>query len=233
MKDAKGFLKKSVNTDQPRERLWQLGEEALSPIELLAIVMGSGVRGCSVMDLSQRLWQQFGGFRKLAQAGDTELLKIKGMGLAKLARIRALLEIGRRMSLERVCSPAFQVKDSVSAYQLLAPQMRDLKKEVFKVILLDNQSHVISIQTVTKGTVNWACPIIREIFHKVFDFHASALICAHNHPSGILRPSEADKRFTKKISQTAKLLQIQFLDHIIISPQGYLSFIDRGWLENH
>jgi DNA repair protein RadC len=154
--------------------------------------------------------------------------EIKGLGDAKIAQIKAALEIGRRFGEEKVKETRPKIKSSQDAADILMPRMRDLQKEVFKVLLLNSQNRVIDIVETEEGTVNQAHPIIREIFQQAMQYFAAAIICLHNHPSGDPRPSQEDKEFTQQLAVAGTVLQIKTLDHIIIGNNKYFSFADKG-----
>jgi DNA repair protein RadC len=152
---------------------------------------------------------------------------IKGMGPSKVAQVRAALEIGRRCGLEPAAPRAkvSGVKDIVAA---IMPLMRDLKTEVFKVVYLDGSNKIIDISDAAAGTVNYAAPIVREIIHSALQKFAVSIICAHNHPSASIEPSEEDKKFTQNLVSAGKLLGVTVLDHIIIGDNRYYSFAGAG-----
>jgi DNA repair protein RadC len=145
-----------------------------------------------------------------------------------LAQIRAAIEIGRRLTEEGFSEDRPKVVSAKDVATMLGPRLRDLKKEVFKAVLLNPQNRVIDTQEITCGTVDQAFPISREIFHAAIEKFAAALICVHNHPSGNCRPSLEDKFFTTELVNAGKTLNIRVLDHIIIAGDGYFSFKDEG-----
>lgn len=213
--------------DRPREKLFKEGEHKVSDTELLAILIRSGVRGQSAVELSRRIMQKFKAFRNMSGVNLSSWKEFKGLGIAKIAQIKAAIEIGRRFSEEKIKDNKLQIRSSSDAADILMPRMRDLKKEVFKILLLNSKNKVINIIEIIEGTVNQANPIIREIFQKALQEFAVSIICVHNHPSGDPKPSHEDKKFTKELVEAGNVLQIKVLDHIIIGNNTYFSFLDK------
>lgn len=214
--------------DRPREKLLKNGEHTLSNSELLAILLRTGTRGNSAIDLARNILEHFKTFRNMSHTDSLRWEGFKGLGSAKLAQIKAAIEIGRRFREEEVKREDFKITSSQDIVNILMPRMRDFKKEVFKVVLLDSQNRIIEIITENEGTVNQASPIIREIFQKALQYYSVAMICLHNHPSGSVEPSQEDKNFTKKLVEAGKIMQVTVLDHIIIGNNVYYSFSDEG-----
>jgi DNA repair protein RadC len=206
------------------------GEHKLSDTELLAVLLRSGSKGQSAIDLARKIIQKFKTFRDMSHTDARDWQEFKGLGQAKIAQIKAAIEIGRRF-LVQAKDPkdkVTNVKDIVSIY---IGRMRDLKKEVFKVLLLDNRNYIISNIEITEGTVTLAHPIIREIISRSLQAFASSIVCVHNHPSGNCMPSKADRDFTRKLHHACEIMHIKLMDHIIIGNNSYYSFADRGELE--
>ncbi|MBN2483987.1 MAG: DNA repair protein RadC [Candidatus Omnitrophica bacterium] len=216
--------------DRPREKLFKNGEHTLSDTELLAILIRNGVKGESAIDLSRKVLQKFKGFRNLAHTDIAQWEEIKGLGKAKIAQIKAAIEIGRRFKETEVKEDRPQIKSSKDVVDILMPRMRDLKKEVFKIILLNSKNRVIDIIEITEGTVNKAVPIIREVFQKALQHFAAAIICVHNHPSGDCNPSIDDNRFNQELIKAGKIMGIKVLDHLIIGDNRHFSFADAGMM---
>ena len=214
--------------DRPREKLINNGEHTLSDSELLAIILRTGVKGESALDLARRILQKFKYFRNMGQADLYHWKEIKGLGNAKVAQIKAAIEIGRRLKEEKIKENRIKIQSSEDIIEILMPRMQDLKKEVFKVLLLNSQNRIIDITEVEEGTVDQAKPIIREVFQKALQQFASFIICVHNHPSGNPKPSQEDKEFTKELVQAGEVLLVKCLDHIIIGNGDYFSFCDKG-----
>ncbi|MFH2138455.1 MAG: DNA repair protein RadC [Candidatus Omnitrophota bacterium] len=213
--------------ERPREKLLKRGEHLLSNTELMAILLRSGIKGQSALDLARRIFNKFKTFRSMSHTDIADWKQFKGVGQAKIAQIKAAIEIGRRFREEQIRESNPQIKSSKDIAELFMPRMRDLKKEVFKVALLNARNKIIEIVEVTEGTVNQANPIIREIFQKAIQCFASSIICVHNHPSGDARPSPEDKIFTKKLVQAGEVLYLKVLDHIVIGNDTYFSFVDE------
>ncbi|MDD5409438.1 MAG: DNA repair protein RadC [Candidatus Omnitrophica bacterium] len=214
--------------DRPREKLLKNGEHTLSDSELLAIILRTGVKGESAMDLARKILQRFRSFRNMGQQDLGHWKQLRGLGDAKISQIKAAIEIARRFSEERVKENRAKIKSSADIVEILMPRMQDLKKEVFKVLLLNTQNRIINIVEIGEGSVDQANPIIREIFQKALENYSSFIICVHNHPSGSPRPSPQDREFTKKLVTAGEALLIKCLDHIIIGNGNYFSFCDEG-----
>jgi DNA repair protein RadC len=216
--------------DRPREKLIKNGEESLSNTELLAILLKNGTKGENVLDLARKVIQKFQTLRNLCAASNAEFREFKGLGTAKIAQLKAAIELGRRIMEENVKLPETKISSAKKVFEILMPRMRDLKKEVFKIILLNSQKKMIDVVEITKGTTNYAAPITREIFEKALQNFASSIICVHNHPSGDPTPSNEDKAFTHKLVNAGNALGIQLIDHVIIGDNTYFSFQEKGKL---
>ncbi len=214
--------------DRPREKLWKYGEQHLSNSELLAILLRTGSRGISALDLSRMVLGKFGSFRNMSHTDVRDWKGLKGLGMAKIAQLKAAIEIGRRFREEESKETRPQIKSAKDIIDILMPRMRDLKTEVFKAAFLNNQNRIIAIEEITEGTVNQAHPIIREVFQKALQHFATSIICVHNHPSANITPSDEDRKFTKGLNDASKLMGIKLLDHIIIAGEQYYSFADEG-----
>lgn len=216
--------------DRPREKLARYGEHTLSDSELLAILIRTGIKGASALTLARQIINKFKTFRAMSHSDPEQWREFKGLGPAKIAQIKSALEIGRRFRENENREQAMKIKSARDVADLLMPQMRDLKIEVFKVVYLNGQNAVIFIEESARGSVNFAAPIIREILHKGLQVFASGLIGVHNHPSGEPTPSSEDRRFTRTLAESGALLQIKVIDHIIIGDNRYFSFADEGLL---
>lgn len=221
-------IKSWPEEDRPREKLLRDGEHTLSKTELLAILLRTGVKGDSAIDLARKILKKFGSFRNMSHTDIFAWKDFKGIGKAKIAQIKAAIEIGRRFREGEAKENKPKIKSSKDAAGIMMPRMRDLKYELFKAILLNSQNMLIDIVEIEQGTVNEANPIIREILHKAIENFASSIICIHNHPSGDENPSEEDKHFTRQIASAGNTLGIKVIDHIIIGDDKYFSFADQG-----
>jgi DNA repair protein RadC len=222
-------IKNWPKDERPREKLFKCGEHILSNTELLAILLRSGVKGQSAIDLSRKILSRFKTFRDMSHTDLRDWKEFKGLGQAKIAQIKATIEIGRRFLAENKESKG-KIKDSKDIADLFIGRMRDLKKEVFQVLLLNNRNNIIDTIEITEGTVSQAHPIIREIISKALQAFASGLVCVHNHPSGDSCPSKEDRDFTRELCQAGKVMNINVMDHIIIGDNQYHSFADSGEL---
>ena len=228
MMEKKTTIKNWQEEDRPREKLLRNGEHTLSNAELVAILLRNGTHGKSAVDLARSILHHFKSFRRMSRTDLRDWKTIRGLGEAKISQLRAAIEIGRRFAEEKSQDEKFVVHSSKEAAELLIPRMRDLKKEVFKVMALNSQNQMITITEITQGTVNEAQPVLREIFENLIKHCASSFLCFHNHPSGNPTPSSEDKSFTQKLLQASLLMQIPLLDHIIIGDNCYFSFADEG-----
>ncbi len=230
-KQAITGIKTWPKDDRPREKLLRKGAGALSSSELLAILLRTGVAGNSAVDLAREVVEKFGTFRNMSHMDMREWKKIKGLGPAKISQIMAALEIGRRFREDEISSVRQKIVSVKDVVNIIMPQMRDLKTEVFKVVYLNSNNRVIDISDATVGTVNQAMPIVREIIHAALQKFAAAIICVHNHPSANITPSSEDKKFTLELAAAGRLMNVKVLDHIIIGDGSYFSFADEGIME--
>jgi len=214
--------------DRPREKLLKNGEHTLNNSELLAIILRTGVKGESALDLARRVLQKFKGFRNMGKQDLIHWKELRGLGDAKISQIKAAIEIARRFSEEKINEKRLKIKSSQDVANILMPRMQDLRIEVFKILLLNSQNRIIDIVEIEEGSVNQARPIIREVYQKALREFASSIICAHNHPSGNPRPSQEDKQFTRALVAAGESLFLKCLDHIIIGNGKYFSFSDKG-----
>lgn len=213
--------------ERPRERLVVYGEAALSNAELLAILLRVGVAGQNVLTLSTSLLRDFGGLIGLANAGIGELIAVRGVSTAKAAQLKAALELGRRLLL---ASPDFrpQITSPSDAANLLMLEMGALPQENLRTILLDTKNRVLSSPTVYVGNVNSSIIRVAEVFRDAVRSNATAIIVAHNHPSGDPTPSPEDVQVTRSIVQAGQLLGIDVLDHLVIGHHRFVSLKERG-----
>lgn len=214
--------------DRPREKLFNKGEHTLTNTELIAILLRTGVKGQSAIDLARSIMQKFKTFRNMSHTNLCHWRECRGLGPAKIAQVKTALEIGRRFSEEKIKETCPKIVSSKDVVDILMLRMRDLKKEIFKIILLNSKNRIISIAEMQIGTVNRATPIMREIFQKAIEEFAASIICVHNHPSGNPDPSREDIDFTKKLYHAGMIMDINILDHVIIGNNKYFSFLDKG-----
>ena len=216
--------------ERPREKLIKFGPRYLSDSELLALLIGSGSSGITAVDMAKKLLKDKQNLMNLAASGIVELTRMKGIGSARGARILAAIELGRRIEKGsdedriRVKSPEEVVK-----HQL--PEFRGLKKELFKVILLDSGNRIIRDVTITQGTLNASIVHPREVFKAAVDYLAAGIIIIHNHPSGEPIPSKEDRQVTLQLVQSGQIMGIPVLDHIIIAGSRFFSFSKEGLLK--
>lgn len=221
-------IKSWAEDDRPREKFLLKGRQSLSDAELIAIMLGSGSRNQSAVDLAKDVLKaydnQLGSLGRL-QVGD--LKKFKGIGEAKAISVLAALELGRRRGAE-VKESKPKIGSSKDAYQILSPFLADIDHEEFWILLLSRSHEVKDKVCISRGGISGTVVDQRLIFKPAIERLASAIILAHNHPSGTLHPSQQDKTLTKKVVESAKLLDIPVLDHIICTDNGYYSFADEG-----
>lgn len=218
--------------ERPRERLLAHGASALTTAELLAILLRTGTGGQSAVELARSLLERTGGLRELDRKGAEELQEAKGLGLAKIAQLKAAMELGRRLMAEEK-KVLGAVTSSKEVYEWLRPQMQGLTKEVFKVLLLNGNNEVLECVIASEGSLTESPVYLRELVNVANRHRAAALIVAHNHPSGNPRPSSTDKSLTEELVAMGRLLKIGVLDHVIIGDGRYYSFADEGLIEQY
>jgi len=213
--------------DRPRERLLARGPSALATAELLAIVLGTGVKDENVVRVSQRLLSTFGNLSGLAQASVGELMAARGLGPAKAAQLKAALELGRRLLVEGP-EQRPQVRSPADAANLLMSEMSLLEQEHLRVMMLDTKNRVLGTPTVYVGSLNTSLIRVGELFREAIRYNCASVIVAHNHPSGDPTPSPEDVAVTRQIAAAGKLLDVDVLDHLIIGRQRFVSLKERG-----
>jgi DNA repair protein RadC len=215
--------------ERPREKLLSRGAQQLSDAELLAIFLRTGVKGKSAVDLARDLLVDFGSLRGLLMADQQSFCQPLGLGSAKYAQLQAVLEMARRHLAEEL-----QRTDALTSPELtrrfLQAQMRDLSHEVFACLFLDSQHRVLKYQELFRGTIDGAAVYPREVLKQALAQGAAAVILAHNHPSGVAEPSQADRAITDRLQQALGLVDIRVLDHLVIGDGYAVSFSERGWL---
>ena len=212
-------------SERPRERMQKFGPEVLSSQELLALILGKGVKGESVMVTAQRLFSTFGNVRKISEASLEELSGVKGIGLAKASQIKATFELSKR-SKEEV-SKKNKVQTAKDVARLVSPELKDKKKEHFLILSLDSRNNLIKISNVSIGTINANLVHPREVFKEAIQSMAASIILVHNHPSGDPEPSEDDLGITKRLVEAGKIIGIDISDHIIIAQDEVFSFKEK------
>ncbi len=216
--------------DRPREKLVAKGKSVLSDAELMAILIGSGNRQESAVALSQRMLQSVqGNINELAKLSIEKLMTFKGIGEAKAVNIIAALELGKRRQLENLLEKP-KIGGSNDVYKLMQPIIGDLSHEEFWVLFLNNSNKVLAKHQVSKGGMTATVVDIRLLFKQALELFSVGIIVCHNHPSGKLKPSDADLQLTQKIKNAGNTLDIKLLDHLIITEKAYFSFADDGIL---
>lgn len=223
-------IKNWSQDDQPREKLLYKGKSALSDAELVAILIGSGSRNESAVALCKRILGSVdNNLTALGKLTIKQFMAFKGIGEAKAITITAALELGRRRRVEAPIDK-MQVTSSRSVFEFMQPVIGELQHEEFWIIYLNNSNKVIQKNQLSKGGITGTLVDVRLVLKTALEVGATALILAHNHPSGTLKPSQADKQITEKLIIAAQSLDIKVLDHLIITENAYFSFADEGIL---
>jgi len=222
-------IKDWPDQERPREKLLNRGADALSDAELLAIFLRTGVKGSSAVDLARQMIRHFGDLRGVLGVNKQEFCQLPGLGETKYAQLHAALEIGRRYLAAQV--QRGNILESPQATRdYLNLRLGHLSHEVFACLFLDNQHQVIHFEEMFRGTLDGASVYPREVVKRALQLDAKALIFAHNHPSGISEPSQADRTMTEKLQQALGLVEIRVLDHFIVGDGEPVSFAERGLL---
>ncbi len=223
------MLKDIPRDARPREKLLAQGPAALADVELVALLLRTGLKGTSVLQLAQRLLDEFGGLTGLLHTGTDELKRIKGLGPAKRAEVAAVLELARRSLQQRLQErPAFDAPDRVRDYLRL--QLAAREHEVFAVLFLDAQHKLIRFDEMFRGTLAQTSVYPREVARRALELNAAAVILAHNHPSGAAEPSRADEFLTQALKGALQLVDVRVLDHMVVGRTQVVSFAERGLL---
>lgn len=223
-------IKFLAEDDRPREKFLLKGRNSLSDSELLAIIMGSGSRDETAVELARKILASVdNNWHQLSLLTIKDLTKFKGVGEVKAISIATALEIGKRRASQEIPEKP-QISSSKDAYQILKFHLAELRTEEFWAIFLNQSNKVIHISQLTQGGINQSIVDIRILFKNALDHFATGIIVAHNHPSGNLKPSSEDIHITKKIKEAGVLMNIQLLDHLIITQNSYLSFADENLL---
>ncbi|WP_203293786.1 RadC family protein [Luteirhabdus pelagi] len=216
--------------DRPREKMQAKGKAALSDAELIAILIGSGNREESAVSLSQQILASAeNNLLELGRRSIAELMKFKGIGEAKAISIVAALELGRRHRMGEALERK-KINSSQSVYEILQPVLGALPHEEFWILYLNNSNKILQMEQLSKGGITGTMVDVRLAFKKALELGAVSIILAHNHPSGTLKPSQADIQLTKKLKTAGESLDIKVLDHVIVTEAGYFSFADDAIL---
>jgi DNA repair protein RadC len=210
-------------SERPRERLLKLGSEALSSQEVLALLLGRGTKGESVIVTAQKLLSKFGNLKNLASASVEELTQTKGIGPAKAAQIKAAFELAKRLEDSFDEASRITVKSPEGAIKAVKSQLKGRKKEHFMVLCLDTRNHLINTHKVSIGSLDCSIVHPREVFKEAISSCAASVIFVHNHPSGDPTPSEDDVKLTKRLVEASEIIGIEVLDHIIVCDKDHLS----------
>jgi DNA repair protein RadC len=216
-------------SERPREKLLTRGAASLSDAELLAIFLRTGIPGKSALDLARELLVQFNSLRVLIDSSQTELCKLGGLGPAKYVQLKAALELGRRY-LEETLKREPPLKSPEMTRHFLMSRLRAYPYEVFACLFLDNRHRIITFEELFTGTIDGASVHPREVVRRCLFHNAAAVIFAHNHPSGVSEPSQADKHITRRLADALGLIDIRVLDHFVIGDGESVSFAERGLL---
>jgi DNA repair protein RadC len=217
--------------DRPREKLIKLGAKSLSDSELIAILIGFGTTGKSAIDIGRSLLDEFSNLTEMAKCDAKQLCKIEGIGLAKAVTVLAAFEISRRIVKSPISTKAqFNNAQDIAEYYL--PKLRDLRTEIFRVLLLNSANQIIKEVIITEGILNQTLVHPREVFRQAIIEMAASIILIHNHPSGSIQPSTQDIKVTEQLVLTGNIIGIKVLDHIIYGSDKYFSFAGAGLMFN-
>ncbi|WP_133581103.1 RadC family protein [Aureibacillus halotolerans] len=215
--------------DRPRERLAREGVKQLSTQELLAILLQTGTKDESVMQLSLRVLHSFPTLRRLQEASFLEMTAIKGIGSAKASLLSAVMELGCRLTVERGDAPVV-IRSPEDAAMYVMPELKHLKQEHFVCLYLNTKNHVVEKKTVFVGSLNASIVHPREVFKEALRASAASILCAHNHPSGDPEPSREDVDVTKRLVECGRVLGIEVMDHVIIGNDSFVSLREKGYV---
>lgn len=215
--------------ERPREKLLLQGAQSLSDAELIAVLLGAGLRGLSAVDLAMLLMKEFGGIRGTLNASAKQLTTMRGLGQAKAAVIIAARECGQRYLRERL-QPGVTIASPADSRDFLLATLRDRPHEVFCCLFMDNRHRVLAFDELFRGTIDAAAVYPREIVKQALHRNAAAVILAHNHPSGVAEPSQSDQLITRRIRDALDLVDVRLLDHFVIGDNSCVSLASRGML---
>ena len=214
--------------ERPREKLLALGADHLSDAELLAVFLRTGVAGASAVDLARELVARFDGLRGLLAADADTFCAARGLGAAKYAQLQAVVELSRRHLAEEL-QRGDALRDPAGTRRYLQARLRDEPRELFGMLLLDNQHRVLAFEELARGTIDSAAVYPREVVRCALGRNAAAVILAHNHPSGVAEPSASDRDLTERLIAALRTVDIRVLDHVVVG-DDCVSFAERGWL---
>lgn len=215
--------------ERPREKLLKQGAQSLSDAELIAIFFRTGIRGKTALDLAREALSHFGNLRNLFAAKPEQFCKLAGIGPNKYVQLQATLEISKR-HLQESLHHQDVFANTAQTRRFLKAHLRDRKNEVFVCLFLDSQHRLIQSEELFQGSINSANVHPRVVVQRALHFNAQAVIFAHNHPSGLATPSDADKHITQQLKKALQLIEVKVLDHIIIAEQDSLSLAEQGYL---
>ncbi|MCG9729610.1 DNA repair protein RadC [Shewanella sp. Isolate13] len=216
--------------EAPREKLLTQGVKQLSDAELLAVLLRVGLKGLTAVELARSMINEFGGLRGLLSASQTQVCRLDGIGPVKFAQMQAAVELGTRISQEKLQRGKI-LSDPDLTRDYLMRQLSDRAYEVFAILLLDSQHRVIQFVELFRGTINSASVYPRDVVSLVLERKAAAVIVCHNHPSGIAEPSTADRRITERLKQALQTIDVSLLDHMVVGDREIVSFAERGWID--
>ncbi|MCC2591681.1 RadC family protein [Chryseobacterium sp. MFBS3-17] len=223
-------IKHLAEDDRPREKFLLKGKNSLSDAELLAIIMGSGSRQDSAVDLARKILKSVGdNWHQLSKLSISDLQKFNGVGEAKAISILTALEIGRRRAAQEV-PELKKISSSLDAFHFFRPYLGDLQTEEFWAIYVNQSNKVVHYRRLSTGGITFSLVDVRILFKIALEYYATGIFIAHNHPSGGLKPSNEDRRITTTVAEAGKLLNIFLIDHLIVSQDAYFSFADEGLL---
>jgi DNA repair protein RadC len=222
------MLREMLETDKPRERLQQVGSENLTSAELLAVILGVGSQGETVTDTAQRMLQKFGGLQGISRATVEELRKVRGVGVAKACRLKAVFELANRRDIETGKKTKAVIKTPEEAYNQLKARALDKQKEFFWAIFLDTRNQAIKTAEISVGSLDSSIVHPRELFKEAVAASASSVIIAHNHPSGNPEASQDDIQLTRRLMEVGKIMGIEIVDHIILGDGRFVSLKREG-----
>lgn len=225
--EYKYTVKELPEDERPREKLLKYGAESLSDAELIALIIGTGNKKRTAIELAQDILNAFGGLQALNQIAVEEFTEIKGVGIAKGSQIKAVVELSRRFAfINNQDKNLIERPEDVS--NLLMPELRFSSQEIFKIILINMRNQIIAIPCISKGGLTNSVVHPREVFREAIKRSSAAIILVHNHPSGSPDPSQEDINITKRLIKTGKIVGIEVLDHIVIGDGNFISMREKG-----